>query len=114
MLIQDCCTHEKGFIENLKDIYSDDQYMDEEILEILHEYSFQKERQTNCHDIQENPQSLVMSSLTKIDISQSFDSASYFYFHEATNSSQNSCESLCDQEGSWDYHSDFSLYHSAS
>ena len=32
LLIQDCCTHDKGFIENLKYIYGDDQYMDEEIL----------------------------------------------------------------------------------
>ena len=32
LLIQDCCMHDKGFIENLKDIYSDDQYMDEYIL----------------------------------------------------------------------------------
>ena len=30
LLIQDCCTRDKGF--NLKDIYGDDQYMDEEIL----------------------------------------------------------------------------------
>ena len=55
LLIQDCCTHDKGFIENLKDIYGDDQNMDEEILEILHEYSSQKERQTDFHDIYENP-----------------------------------------------------------
>ena len=42
LLIQDSCTHDKESIENLKDIYSDDQYMDEEILEILHEQSAQK------------------------------------------------------------------------
>ena len=42
LLIQDCWTHDKGFIENLKDIYDDDQYMNEYILEILQEYSFQK------------------------------------------------------------------------
>ena len=35
LLIQYCCTHDKEFIENLKDIYGDDQYMDEDILEIL-------------------------------------------------------------------------------
>ena len=62
--------------------------MDDEILEILHEYSFQKERQTNFHDIQENPQSLVMSSLTEIDISQSSDSVGYLSFPEANNSLQ--------------------------
>ena len=34
--------HDKGFIENLKDMYGDDQFMDEDILQILNEYSFQK------------------------------------------------------------------------
>ena len=28
LLLQDCCTHDKEFIENWKDIYGDDQYMD--------------------------------------------------------------------------------------
>ena len=45
--------HDKGFIENLNNMYGEEEFLDEEILEILHEYSFQKERQTNCHDIQE-------------------------------------------------------------
>ena len=40
--IQDCCTHDKEFIENVKDECGDDQYMDEEVLENLHEYSAQK------------------------------------------------------------------------
>ena len=45
----------------MKDECGDYQYMDEEVLEILHEYSDKKERQTNCHDIQENSQQLVLS-----------------------------------------------------
>ena len=78
--------HDKVFIENLKYIYSDDQYMDEDILEILHEYLDKKEIQTNFHDIQENPQPLVMSSLTEIDISQNPDSTSYISFSETDDS----------------------------
>ena len=42
LLIQDCSMHDKEFIENLKDIGDDDQYMDDKVLEILHEYSAQK------------------------------------------------------------------------
>ena len=42
LLIQDYFTHDKGFIENLKDQWGDDWYMDEDILEILHEYSPKK------------------------------------------------------------------------
>ena len=55
-----------------------------------------------------------MSSLTKIDMSQSSDSASYLSFPEANISSQHSCQSLCDQEGSWDCQSNCSSYHSTS
>ena len=42
LLLQDCCTYDKDFIENLTDIDGDDQYMDDDILEILHEYLAQK------------------------------------------------------------------------
>ena len=38
LLLQDCCTHDTEFIENLKDECGDDQYLDEEVLDILHEY----------------------------------------------------------------------------
>ena len=86
LLLQYCCTHDKEFIENVKDECGDDQYLDEEFLDILHEYSTQKERQTNCHHIQENSQQLVMSSLTEVDISQNSDSTSYFSFHETSDS----------------------------
>ena len=40
--IQDWCTHNKEFIENVKDTCGDEQYMDEEVLEIIHEFSAQK------------------------------------------------------------------------
>ena len=42
LLLQDCCTHNREFIENVKDEYGDDQFLDEEVLEILHEYLAQK------------------------------------------------------------------------
>ena len=113
LLIQDYCTHDKEFIENLKDIYGDDQYMDEDILEILHEYLDKKEIQTNFHDMQENSQQLVMSSLTEVDISQNSDSTSYLYFPETDDSLQHSCLSLCDQERIWDCKSNYSSYYSS-
>ena len=88
LLVQDCCMHDKGFIEQLKNMYGEEEFMDDELLEILHEYSSIKERQTNFHDIQENPQPLAMSSLTEIDISQISDSSSYLSFLEANYSLQ--------------------------
>ena len=60
LLLQDYCTQDREFIENVKDECGDDQYLDEEVLDILHEYSSQKERKTNCHDIQEISQQLVL------------------------------------------------------
>ena len=42
LLLQDYCTHDKEFIENVKDECGDDQYFEEEVLEILQEYSSQK------------------------------------------------------------------------
>ena len=54
LLLQDCCIDDRECIENVKDECGDDQYLDEEVLEVLHEYSSKKERQTNFHDIQEN------------------------------------------------------------
>ena len=55
LLAQYCCTHLKGFIGDLENMYSDDELVDEDILEILHENSFhKKEIQTSFHDIQEN------------------------------------------------------------
>ena len=56
LLVQDYCTHDKGFLENLKNMYGEEEFMDDELLEILHEYSFKKEIQTSCHDSQENSQ----------------------------------------------------------
>ena len=55
LIVQYCCMHDKGFIEQLKNMYGEEDFMDDELLEILHEYSYKKEIQTNFHDIQENP-----------------------------------------------------------
>ena len=55
LLVRDCCMHVKGFIENLENMYGDDQFMDEELLEFLEENPFhKKEVQENFHNIQEN------------------------------------------------------------
>ena len=37
-----CTRPDKVFIEQLKNMYGEEEFMDEEILEILHEKSFQK------------------------------------------------------------------------
>ena len=57
MLVQECCMYVKGFIENLENMYGNDDFMDIDLLEMLQENQLQKkEIQTNCYDIQENSQ----------------------------------------------------------
>ena len=55
-----------------------------------------------------------MSSFPEMDISQNSDSTSYVSFSETDDSMQHSCQSLCGQEGSGEYHSDCPSYHSTS
>ena len=58
--------HVKGFIEDLENMYGSDEFMDEELLEILQAIPFQKkEIQTSFLDIQENSQQLIVSSLNE-------------------------------------------------
>ena len=47
-------------------------------------------------------------------MSQNFDSTSYISFPEVDDNFQQSCQSLCDQEGSWDGQSNPSSYYSTS
>ena len=88
--------------------------MNEEVLDILHEYSSLKERQTNFHDIQEISQQLVLSSLTEVDIDQSSDSTSYISLPEIDDDLHHSYHSLCDEERGWECQSNPSSYYSTS
>ena len=47
-------------------------------------------------------------------MSQNSDSTSYISFPEVDDNLQQSCQYLCDQEGSWDSQSNPSSYHSTS
>ena len=47
LLFQYCCMHVKGFIEDLENMYGNDEFMDEELLEMLQENPLQKKRNTN-------------------------------------------------------------------
>ena len=91
LLVRDCCMHVKSFIENLEILYGDDDFMDEDLLYILQEYFAQRERQTNCPDIQENPQQLILSSLPEVDIRRNSDSTSHTFFPDIDENLQHSC-----------------------
>ena len=75
---------------------------------------FRKQIQISCLHIQEKSQQLIISSSTKKDMSQNSDSSSYISFLEVDDNLQQSCQYLCDQEGSWDGQSNPSSYYSTS
>jgi len=41
ILVQKCCKHVDSFIENIENVYGDDEFMDNEIMEALYENPFQ-------------------------------------------------------------------------
>jgi len=57
LLVKDCCKHFVSFSEYLEDCYDDEEFMDEEILEDLHNNTFdnQEERITS-HKMQHENQ----------------------------------------------------------
>ena len=57
LLVKDCCKHSTSFIQYLEDFYDDDEFMDEEILEALHNNAFQhQEESITSHETQHEDQ----------------------------------------------------------
>lgn len=63
-LVQNCCDHFEIFIQYLVGYYEDDQFMDDKIIEAIHERPFNHEEveEVGCYDTQEKFQ-LVISSM---------------------------------------------------
>jgi len=56
ILVQNYCKHVDSFIENLENVYGDDEFMDDEIMEALYENPFQQHKESledTCQDAQE-------------------------------------------------------------
>jgi hypothetical protein len=68
LLVEDCCKYVESFILNMENLYGDEEFMDEEILEALCESAFQHHEhksETSCHDKQENLHQAVGFPLVK-------------------------------------------------
>jgi len=63
LLVEDCCECFDNFIQLLERIYGDDQFMNEEIIEVLHENPFQH------HTMQESSHMIVAPSIDIEEIS---------------------------------------------
>jgi len=73
LLVKYCCTHFDNFIEDFESFYKDDQFMDDEIIEAIHESPFnhqEEELQTSCHHIRENFQQIVPFLLPENEVNQ--------------------------------------------
>ena len=57
-LVQDCCKHAYSFIESLEKFYEDDNFMDEEIMEVLYENPFQQHEE-NLEDSHQDAQEIL-------------------------------------------------------
>jgi hypothetical protein len=80
LLLEDCCKYVESFIWHMKNIYGDEEFMDEEILEALCESSFQHHEQkseTRCHDKQENLHQAVGFPLAEIEDNQDLNVESH-------------------------------------
>jgi len=57
LLLKDCCRHSLSLIQYLEDCYDDDEFMDEEILEALHNNAFQHQGESiTSHETQHEEQ----------------------------------------------------------
>ena len=87
LLVKDWCKHSTSFIQYLEDCYDDDEFMDEEILEALHNNTFQhQEESITSHEMwHENQQGFTYENhitSSEIDVEmkqtcQSFDHKEY-------------------------------------
>ena len=92
LLVKDCCKHSTSFIQYLEDCYDDDEFMDEEILEALHNNTFQQlEERITSHDMQHRNQqeytyeNHITSSEIDVELQQTCQSSNH-------NEDENNCK----------------------
>lgn len=78
-LVHDCCKHAYSFIESLEKFYEDDNFMDDEIMEVLYENPFQQHEEnleTSHQDdqgiLQQNQDQQVEDHMAEIDEREEF------------------------------------------
>ena len=92
LLLKDCCRHSLNLIQYLEDCYDDDEFMDEEILEALHNNAFQQlEERITSHDMQhENQQGFTYENhVTSSEINVKMQQACQSFDH---NEDENNCK----------------------
>ena len=57
-LVQNYCSHVHSFIENLENVYEDDDFMDDEIMEALYENPFQQHKEKLKYTHQDDQETL--------------------------------------------------------
>jgi len=107
LLVQNCCDHFKNFIQNLENVYEDDVFMDDEIIEAFHENPFHyhgEKVEYNCHDIQQNfQQNIVPFLIVDNEIDQGLSILSHIPAPEIDEHVKQNCQILSDQDLSSDH-----------
>jgi len=85
LLLKDCCRHSLSLIQYLEDCYDDDEFMDEEILEALHNNAFQHQGESiTSHETQHEDQqgftyeNHVQSSDIDVEMQQTCQSSDHY------------------------------------
>ena len=85
LLVKDCCKHSVSFIRYLENFYEDEEFMDEEILEALHENTFHQ---------QEHQEERIISPLDENETQQEFTYENYDTSSEFEENLQQVCQSF--------------------
>jgi len=100
LLVENYCAHVENFIEHLKDIHDDDEFMDEELLEALHEKSFEHHKSKLEHSFpytHNNLHQIIAYPLTENEVDQQLDGEIHPPYREIDKYLQLVCQLLCDQ-----------------
>lgn len=75
LLVQNCCDHFESFIKYVVGYYEDDQFMDDEIIEAIHERPFNHEEveEIGYYDTQGNFQQVVISPMIENEANMHFN-----------------------------------------
>lgn len=94
LLVENCCKYVEIFIQHMENLYDDEEFMNEEILEAFYENSFQHQKEieeNNYHDIQVNFQQTEASPLAENEVDQHLDEDNYVSSIEFSSNVQYVC-----------------------
>jgi hypothetical protein len=109
--VENCWDHFESFIQNLENVYGDEEFMDKEIIEAIYENPFQHQGEKiedSCHYIQQDLQQNIVNLLAQNETDRDLNVEIHIPFPEFDGDIQ----ILSDQDRDEDNQSKFSSFHS--